>query len=224
LNKAKTAILNQSRKLLRTAQEFRRKREQEQKNNLEDQHEQIISALQEEPLGQVPPDFEGEGHDVHFPLSTCPYYRNYIFLGRDDLLESISRHLGDDQPATNGTDPITNSPLTVAKRHDPKCCILDGLGGIGKTQSAVEYIYRYRNRYDAIFWLQSDSDQALAASFSDIAEKLHMVDDLEGHDGQNQGRAIKRAEKWLRSTRELLISLNTSILTVKRSLLVAGLR
>jgi hypothetical protein len=152
------------------------------------------------------PISRGEGHDVHFPLSTVSYYRNYFFHGRDDLLNRMSQHLGDSKLASDATAHITTSPLTVAKGHDPKCCIIHGLGGIGKTQTAVEYTHRYQDSYDAIFWVQSDSDQALATSFSDIAEKLRMIEDLGGHDGQNQGRAIKRAEKWLRSTGERIVS------------------
>lgn len=163
------------------------------------QHQQIQSALQREPLSQVPADFEGEGKKVDFPISTVTYYRNYTFLGRDDLLESMQDHFGDSSASENTSE---NSPLKVVKGHDPKCCILHGLGGIGKTQTALEYTYRHRHKYDAIFWVQSDSDQALSATVSDIAEKLQMVEDLGGHDGQNQGRAIKRAEKWLTGTRE----------------------
>ena len=34
---------------------------------------------------------------------------------------------------------------------------ISGLGGIGKTQTAVEYAYRYRDEYEAVLWLNAES-------------------------------------------------------------------
>ena len=162
--------------------------------------QQIQSTLQIEPLSKIPADFQGEGNHVDFPISTVPYNRNYTFLGRDDLLGDISQHLGD-----NGNLDVSSesSSSTVAKAHDPKCCIVHGLGGIGKTQTALQYTFgKNTEKYDAIFWLQAESEQSLSSTFARIADALQMVDDLGAHDGQNQGRAIKRAEQWLRTTSE----------------------
>jgi len=41
---------------------------------------------------------------------------------------------------------------------------LTGLGGIGKTQTAVEYAYRYYSDYpEAILWARADSREGLVA-------------------------------------------------------------
>jgi hypothetical protein len=185
---------------LRTAQEVRSKIEEDNTQAMATQHQRIQATLQHEPLSEAPPDFEGEGKDINFPISTVTYYRNYTFLGRDDLLENMYKHLESEEAVR---DTNATCPLGLLQDHDPECCILHGLGGVGKTQTALEYTYKNRNNYAAIFWVQSDSDQALSSSFSAIADKLQMVEDLGGHDGQNQGRAIKRVEKWLKMTRKL---------------------
>lgn len=40
---------------------------------------------------------------------------------------------------------------------------ITGLGGIGKTQTVVEYAYRHRKEYEAILWVRADSATALPA-------------------------------------------------------------
>ncbi len=45
----------------------------------------------------------------------------------------------------------------------------DGLGGIGKTQTAVEYAYQYRNEYDDVLWVKSDSREALISDYAALA-------------------------------------------------------
>jgi tetratricopeptide (TPR) repeat protein len=49
---------------------------------------------------------------------------------------------------------------------------LHGLGGIGKTQLALEYAYRHLEHYRAILWVHADSPQALLASYLDLAKLL----------------------------------------------------
>ena len=43
------------------------------------------------------------------------------------------------------------------------------LRGIGKTQLALEYIRLYKEKYTAIFWLNTNNDNSLRLSFRGIA-------------------------------------------------------
>jgi len=47
-----------------------------------------------------------------------------------------------------------------------------GLGGIGKTQLAVEYARRHRDGYTAVFWIDGSSRDRLQQSFLDVAKRI----------------------------------------------------
>jgi hypothetical protein len=48
--------------------------------------------------------------------------------------------------------------------------VLHGLGGIGKTQLAIEYTTRHKEKYSAIFWLNANDEDSLKLGFRDIAQ------------------------------------------------------
>ena len=67
-----------------------------------------------------------------------PFPRNKAFVGRNEELETLHRLI-----QRNKATAHTATGLT-------------GMGGMGKTQLAVEYTYRYQNEYpDGIFWLNA---------------------------------------------------------------------
>lgn len=56
--------------------------------------------------------------------------------------------------------------------------VLHGLGGIGKTQLAIEYITWHKEKYTAIFWLNANDEDSLKLSFRDVAQ--HVLEDQMG--------------------------------------------
>lgn len=52
------------------------------------------------------------------------------------------------------------------------CVILYGLGGIGKTQIAITYARRHKEKHTAIFWLNTNNEDSLKLSFRDIAQQV----------------------------------------------------
>ncbi|KAI1317244.1 hypothetical protein F5Y16DRAFT_392874 [Xylariaceae sp. FL0255] len=50
--------------------------------------------------------------------------------------------------------------------------ILHGLGGMGKTQLAIEYTKQYRDNYSAIFWLNIKDEDSLKQSFAGMAHLI----------------------------------------------------
>jgi tetratricopeptide (TPR) repeat protein len=94
-----------------------------------------------------------------------PYVRNPHFTGRDVLLEQLTQELALETPsnATSTRRAALTQPQAVK-----------GLGGIGKTQIAVEYAYRAReqDRYTHTFWINAASEEAILTSFQTLAKRL----------------------------------------------------
>jgi NB-ARC domain len=82
-----------------------------------------------------------------------PFARNPFFTGREDVLEKLHTALASENAAA-----LTPTPQAIS-----------GMGGIGKTQTAVEYAYRHREDYSAVFWTWADDASTLATGFKEIA-------------------------------------------------------
>lgn len=92
-----------------------------------------------------------------------PYRRNPFFTGRERVLTHLYNSLCKEQ--------VSNQIMAIS-----------GLGGIGKTQVAVEYAYRYRNKYRIIIWINAETNVTI---FSDIISLAHLFEILE-EDQQEQ--------------------------------------
>jgi tetratricopeptide (TPR) repeat protein len=79
--------------------------------------------------------------------------QNRNFTGREDLLEKL-RH-------------GVVSEVTAVVPH-----ALHGLGGVGKTQVAIEYAYRYRHEYDLVWWIPADQPMLVRSSLAGLAPHL----------------------------------------------------
>lgn len=53
-----------------------------------------------------------------------------------------------------------------------KVFVLHGLGGIGKTQLAVEFARKYQTSFSAIFWIDGSTKEKLQQSIADLANRL----------------------------------------------------
>ena len=124
-------------------------------------------------------------------------FRNFTFLSRDNELKDIREALHPTLKAKSDTQEL---PRESKYGEGVACCILQGIGGIGKTQTALEYTFRYREDYDAIFWIGAEMGSSIASSYANLAKILGLIDNLECDEGRNQGQAIERTKKWLTTT------------------------
>jgi hypothetical protein len=74
-------------------------------------------------------------------------------------------------------------------------CIFHGVGGVGKTLAAVQYIYTHKEHYDAIFWLQADTAPGLADSYLQMVMALGIFNGTEDHH-----HIIDKGRNWLQET------------------------
>jgi len=98
---------------------------------------------------------------------------------------------------------------------------LTGLGGVGKTQTAIEYAHRYRFKYHAVLWVRADSHEVLTSDFATLAALLGLAERNE----RNLGRAIAAVEQWLTAiSRWLLILDNADDLQLINDVIPSPLR
>jgi len=129
-----------------------------------------------EVLGQICPVGEVGGVGKEEPPWIMPYPRNPYFTGRDEILGTLYQQLHDSRTAA-----ISQTQA------------ISGLGGIGKTQTAVEYAYRYRDDYRYVFWIRADTELELINSYVALAQTLN----LPLKDAENQDETVRYVRLWL---------------------------
>lgn len=80
--------------------------------------------------------------------------RNARFTGRDDNLRRLRAQL-----RAGGSAVVL--PVT-----------LQGMGGVGKTQLALEYLHRFKSAYDLIWWVDADPPQFIDTTLTDLGNRL----------------------------------------------------
>ena len=116
-----------------------------------------------------------------------PHVRNPHFTGRGELLDLLHQQL----TSTRHNDPAKIDRVALTQPHAIK-----GLGGIGKTQIAVEYAYRSRNQghYTHTLWVNAASEETIMTSFVTLAELLPAFSAKNETDQQELVEAVKQ---WL---------------------------
>lgn len=85
------------------------------------------------------------------------YSRNPFFLGRESELAQMRQQL------QVGQMTALSQPQAIS-----------GLGGIGKTQLALEFAYRYHQDYQVVLWARAENTDALISSYVAIGSLLRL--------------------------------------------------
>ena len=106
-------------------------------------------------------------------LPVCPR-----FIGREIELETMRRYL---------------LPVESAKRA--KRLVIHGLGGMGKTQLALQYAIERSDSYSAFLWVSSKSERDLQDGIAKFAERIPLPQVLDKSGSLLAGAASKK-EAW----------------------------
>lgn len=83
--------------------------------------------------------------------------RNGYFCGRDGILTQLR-----------------SAFINATKERTANIQALTGLGGVGKTQTAVEYVHRYFTSYQQVFWVNAASSITIDAGIVELARRMEL--------------------------------------------------
>lgn len=114
-----------------------------------------------------------------------PYDKPEPFVGRDSLLRQIRDELCD--------------PTYAYQRR----LALYGLGGVGKTHTAIGYVHSMKSYYHSIFWINAVDYGMVASGFQQMALKTKCA---EGIPDTNIAEVTNKVLEWLlRQSKWLLV-------------------
>ena len=122
-----------------------------------------------------------------------PYEKNVFFVGQDDLIDQIFNKLCESKP----------------HQYNHRIALY-GMGGVGKTQTALAYVHTLKQNYHSIFWISGATQATLLSGFEQIRTETRCA-----IEASNLIETAKLVIKWLQEqTNWLLIIDNLDDISV----------
>ncbi|KAG5772055.1 hypothetical protein H9Q72_001668 [Fusarium xylarioides] len=106
-------------------------------------------------------------------LHTGSITRNPRFYGRTQALEQIDSAFDLTNERMKGNSDSNDGSVV------PKTYVLCGMAGIGKTETASEYLYSRLHKFNVVIWVYADTERKLGPQFVTLAKELggHAISD-----------------------------------------------
>lgn len=144
----------------------------------------VIRGVVEELINQV--NARVRPSSPRFPLWMVPSRRNPLFMGREGILTTLHNF------------------FTASQTSSTHIQALNGLGGIGKTQIAIEYAYRYQQEYQIIVWIKADTRELFTADVTSFADALSLPEKVRA----DEEDLFMMVRQWLQCHQKWLLLLD----------------
>ncbi|MFF3030338.1 FxSxx-COOH system tetratricopeptide repeat protein [Streptomyces rubiginosohelvolus] len=105
--------------------------------------------------------------------------RNPDFAGRETVIVQLRESL------LNGQQAVVQA--------------LHGMGGIGKTQIALEYAHRFSGQYDLVWWIDAEQSDQIPVHYTELADRLGIAKPDAGSDPNARAvlHHLRTRNRWL---------------------------
>ncbi|MFI1782131.1 FxSxx-COOH system tetratricopeptide repeat protein [Streptomyces rubiginosohelvolus] len=105
--------------------------------------------------------------------------RNPDFAGRETVIVQLRESL------LNGQQAVVQA--------------LHGMGGIGKTQIALEYAHRFSGQYDLVWWIDAEQSDQIPVHYTELADRLGIAKPDAGSDPNARAvlHHLRTRQRWL---------------------------
>jgi len=150
---------------------------QETRSRMDAQHQQTTSQLQDL-RDRISPD---EPPPTAQPITSNLLRMTTCFTGRRTVLKQVRRQL-------------------KAKKHSAIGQVIGGLGGIGKTQTAIKYAHEYQQHYEVRWWINADTEASLLSDVTRLLQQQGVP-----HDPSDPALIALALQSWMETREQWLL-------------------
>jgi NB-ARC domain len=142
---------------------------------------------------------EPSNGDPRLPIFEVPPLATNELFGRGDVytfldLVLIPQEAPVDQVLSLSISEQGEKNSSGATALQLRSFSLCGMGGIGKTSTAIQYAHTRKDKFEAVFWIKADEKDVIISEFARMARALHLFDSSDSKDLQ---LAVQAFLGWL---------------------------
>ncbi len=137
----------------------------------------VSLALPDSP-GSVLTNLPEASGEIVIPTSVVPS----VIVDRPDVRMIWGGGVPIRNPEFTGRERLMNELREALLRRSKASVLpetLHGLGGVGKTQLTVEYVYRFASHYDLVWWISAEQTALIRSSLAELGKRLGLPESVD---------------------------------------------